>query len=78
MSERVRAGLDRARSQGKHVGRPKLVIDRQKIVDLHVQGLSNWKISQEVGISQASVGRIVGRWKAANSADFRSALGSNG
>lgn len=59
LSERVKAGLDRARAQGKAVGRPKVVVDRAKILDLHAEGLSQWDISQRLGISRASVGRIL-------------------
>ena len=59
LSERVKAGLDRARSQGKAVGRPKVVVDRAKVLDLHQQGLSQWDISQKLGVSRASVGRII-------------------
>ena len=59
LSERVKAGLDRARAQGKAVGRPKVVVDRSKVLELHQQGLSQWDISQKLGVSRASVGRIV-------------------
>ncbi|MBS1827749.1 MAG: recombinase family protein [Acidobacteria bacterium] len=59
LSERVKAGLDRARSQGKAIGRPKLVVDRHRVQQLHQQGLSHWDISQKLGISRASVGRIL-------------------
>ena len=59
LSERVKAGLDRARAQGKAVGRPKVVVDRAKVLDLHQQGLSQWDISQQLGVSRASVGRII-------------------
>jgi DNA invertase Pin-like site-specific DNA recombinase len=51
--------LDRARAQGKAVGRPKIVVDRAKVLELHGQGLSQWDISQRLGVSRASVGRIV-------------------
>ena len=59
LSERVKAGLDRARAHGKAVGRPKGVVDCDKVLDLHQQGLSQWQISQKLGLSRASVGRIV-------------------
>jgi len=59
LSERVKAGVDRARSQGKVVGRPKIVVNRDKVVELHEQGLSQWDISQKLGVSRASVGRII-------------------
>jgi DNA invertase Pin-like site-specific DNA recombinase len=59
MSERVKAGLDRAKAQGKVVGWPKVVIDRDRVVQLRDQGLSHWQICQEVGISRTSVQRIL-------------------
>jgi DNA invertase Pin-like site-specific DNA recombinase len=59
MSERVKAGLDRAKAQGKVVGRPKVVVDRDRVVQLRDQGLSHWQICQEVGISRTSVQRIL-------------------
>ena len=64
LSERVKAGLDRARAQGKAVGRPKIVVDRTKVLELHQQGISQWDISQELGVSRASVGRIIAERKA--------------
>ena len=59
MSERVRAGLDRARAQGKAIGRPKVIVDRDRVIQLREQGLSHWQICQEVGISRTSVQRIL-------------------
>jgi DNA invertase Pin-like site-specific DNA recombinase len=64
LSERVKAGLDRARAQGKAVGRPKIVVDRAKVLDLHGQGLSQWDIAQKLGVSRASVGRILAERRA--------------
>ena len=59
MSERVKAGLDRAKAQGKAIGRPKVVVDRDRVIQLREQGLSHWQICQEVGISRTSVQRIL-------------------
>ena len=59
MSERVRAGLDRAKAQGKAIGRPKVVVDRDRVIQLREQGHSHWQICQEVGISRTSVQRIL-------------------
>ena len=63
LSERVKAGLDRARSQGKVSGRPKIIVNRDKIFELHLQGLSQRDICQKVGVSRASVGRIIAERK---------------
>ena len=38
--ERTIAGLERARAQGKRLGRPRLVVDREKVYDLRKQGKS--------------------------------------
>jgi DNA invertase Pin-like site-specific DNA recombinase len=59
MSERVVAGLDRARSQGKRLGRPPLISDRQKVFDLRQEGMPQWSIGKLLGISKSSVGRIL-------------------
>src|SRR5579862_8875092 len=59
MSERVKAGLDRAKAQGRVIGRPKVVVDRDRVVQLRDQGLSHWQICQQVGISRTSVQRIL-------------------
>ena len=59
MSERVVAGLDRARAQGKRLGRPPLVVDRQKIFELRGQGQPQWSIARQLGVSKSSVGRIL-------------------
>src|SRR5690242_19920019 len=63
LSERVKAGVDRARAQGKVVGRPKVVVDRDKVLALHALGLSQWTVAQRLGISRASVGRIIAERK---------------
>jgi DNA invertase Pin-like site-specific DNA recombinase len=49
--ERVKAGLDRARSEGKQLGRPKVVFDRSKVLELHQQGKSYAQIASELGLS---------------------------
>ena len=59
MSERVVAGLDRARAQGKRLGRPPVVVDRQKLFELRDQGQPQWSIARQLGVSKSSVGRIL-------------------
>jgi DNA invertase Pin-like site-specific DNA recombinase len=49
--ERVKAGLDRARSEGKRLGRPKAVFDRARVLELHQQGKSYAEIASELGLS---------------------------
>ena len=58
--ERTIAGLERARASGKHLGRPKLIVDRKKIMKLHRQGKSLGEIGKTLKLSKTSVHRIVG------------------
>ena len=61
ISDRVRAGLDRARSQGtksgKPIGRPRAMFARDEVVRLRVQGMSWRKMAQRAGVSIVSVRR---------------------
>jgi DNA invertase Pin-like site-specific DNA recombinase len=58
--ERVKAGLSRARAQGKQLGRPRLdtTIDA-KVRTLRAQGKGIIKIAKEIGIGVGTVKRIV-------------------
>jgi len=54
------AGLDRARSQGKRLGRPPIPpITVDKIKRLRGEGLSLRKIAKQVGISPSKVHQLV-------------------
>ena len=57
--ERTRAGLARARKQGRIGGQPKLVVDRAAVLQLNDQGSTQREIADELGISAASVCRIL-------------------
>ena len=61
ISERVCAGLRRAlltgTRSGRPIGRPKLVFDRAKVVQLRQEGLSWRQIARRLGISVASARR---------------------
>jgi DNA invertase Pin-like site-specific DNA recombinase len=60
-SERASAAIARLRRQGKteHLGRPRLVVDREKARRLHEDGWSVRKIAGELGISPMTALRIV-------------------
>jgi DNA invertase Pin-like site-specific DNA recombinase len=60
-SERAAAAVARLRRQGhtEHLGRPRLVVDRNKARRLHEQGWSVRKIAGEMGLSVATAYRIV-------------------
>src|SRR6185437_407585 len=52
LSERTLAGLDRARRQGKRLGRPRVVADRGKILDLRKRGVSLGDIAAKLSMSK--------------------------
>ena len=58
MSERTKAGLDRARAQGKRLGRPLKVFDRAKVVEMRRDGQSLGAIAKQIGISRTHVLRL--------------------
>ena len=41
MSERTKAGLEKARASGKRLGRPRACFDRQKVLDLRKAPMEN-------------------------------------
>lgn len=55
---RVKAGIDRARRQGKHLGRPRKVFDREKVLSMRKQGSSYRAIAGAVGISAMQAHRV--------------------
>ena len=59
IQERVKAGLERAKAQGKRLGRPPVPpIQRQKIKRLRDEGLSYRKIAKRTGLSVCTVHRL--------------------
>lgn len=58
MSERTKAGLARAKAQGKRLGRPLKVFDRAKVIKMRGAGSSLGEIAKEVGISRTHVLRL--------------------
>lgn len=59
LSERTKAGLERARAQGKTLGRPKKVFDRAKALRMRREGASLGTIAKRFGISRSNVHRLV-------------------
>jgi DNA invertase Pin-like site-specific DNA recombinase len=57
ISERVHAGLRRAKAQGKICHRPRMNIDPNEIHRMRTAGLSLKKIAAQLGISKATVAR---------------------
>lgn len=59
LSERTIAGLEKARRQGRVGGRPRIVVDRLRIKELSAKGFSTREIGSQVGISAATVSRLL-------------------
>lgn len=61
ISERVRAGLGRARSEGtksgKPIGRPRVILRRAQVAELRTQGMSWREIASQTGASTGTVRR---------------------
>jgi DNA invertase Pin-like site-specific DNA recombinase len=55
--ERVKAGLRNARAKGKRLGRPRSIVDAEKIARLRAQGRSWRKVARALGISARSARR---------------------
>src|SRR5262245_7504332 len=51
LSERVHAGLKRARSQGKVLGRPRVKVRPEHVLSLHRKGWSMRQIAEHTGVS---------------------------
>jgi DNA invertase Pin-like site-specific DNA recombinase len=63
LSDRTKAGLARARREGRTGGRPRLVLDRDKVFALDEQGFTQQEIADEFGCSQISISRILKAYK---------------
>ena len=59
IKERVKAGMKAAIKRGVHCGRKKLVIDRDQVAALHLQGKTIRQISAVTGVPKSSVDRIL-------------------
>ena len=59
LSERVLAGLGRARAQGKVLGRPKAAVRPERVLRLKERGLSIRQIANETAVSAMTVQRIL-------------------
>lgn len=69
IQERIHAGLDRARKQGKTFGRPVVAGKREEqVLTLYATGMGMLKIAKQVGIGSGTVQRIIRESKAATGA----------
>jgi DNA invertase Pin-like site-specific DNA recombinase len=56
--DRVRAGMRNARAKGRHIGRPRAVVDAARIGQLCAQGTPWAKIGRTLGVSARTAKRI--------------------
>src|SRR5262245_37906535 len=60
--ERVKAGLRRARDQGKHIGRPRLRISSSRLQNVLSRRLTSRVAAKELGISASTYLRLARRY----------------
>ena len=62
IQERIAAGLARARSKGRRLGRPPVAEPiMRRVLEGHAAGKSNRALAAELGISEATVRRVLAR-----------------
>jgi DNA invertase Pin-like site-specific DNA recombinase len=59
MSSRVRTGLERAKAQGKTLGRPRAILNRDKLVSMRKKGMSLREIAEATGKSAMTIQRLL-------------------
>ncbi len=59
IAERVKAGLRRAKENGKKLGRPRALVDPQQLRELRSEGLSLRAIGEATGISRTTVSDLL-------------------
>lgn len=57
--ERVRAGMRRARLEGRHIGRPSLPLDHAAIQRDHQRGQSLGQLARRYHVSRTTISRVV-------------------
>lgn len=57
--ERVKAGMRRARLEGRQIGRARLDVNREQIIRDRRSGMSLTQVAKKHGVSRASVCRLV-------------------
>ncbi len=72
IKERVKAGLRRTTREGRHIGRPKLQIDRESVLDDRARGMSLNAIARKYQVSKGSIYKLLN--KASNEAGHKTLL----
>jgi DNA invertase Pin-like site-specific DNA recombinase len=57
--DRVRSGIAAARSRGKRLGRPRVIVNIARVADLRAQGCSWAEIKAELGVSKGTAQRAI-------------------
>jgi len=57
--ERVRSGMARARSEGRQIGRARLDVNREQVIQDRRSGMSLTQVAKRHNISRASVCRLM-------------------
>jgi len=55
--ERIQMGINRARKEGRHLGRPRVTIDPLQVVGLRARGYSWNQIARELGVGRGTAQR---------------------
>lgn len=61
ISERTKAGLERARRAGKRLGRPVIQVSPARLNKLLANGTSQWEMSRQLGCSRTAVVNAIAR-----------------
>ncbi len=59
IAERVKAGLRRAKENGKKLGRPQVEVDLEQVKPLRTKGYSTRAIAQELGLTKSTAANVV-------------------
>ena len=62
--ERVQAGVDRAKKEGKKLGRPRALVDEEKVWDELQRGISLRQLAIHTGVARGTLQNIKRRWDA--------------
>ena len=60
--ERVQAGVDRARKEGKKLGRPRALVDEERVYEQLEQGQSLRSLAIQTGLARGTLRSIKHRW----------------
>jgi DNA invertase Pin-like site-specific DNA recombinase len=70
IQERVRAGLRNARAKGRQLGRPRRVVNRDRVLQMRTEGQSWRAVSAELGVGVATLYRLAQIARPTDAADL--------